>query len=151
VGILIGRWESALTLPRKSRNTGALVAIKVIEIDKVDYEEMTHKNLQDTLKEIDILQQLRDSKARPYVNIIEEARPVHNELWIISEYASGGSVNTLMKPTAMSKDPGPGLAEKFIIPIARELAQGLKYIHEAGVLHRDLKCKHNLLWLCNIH
>jgi protein-serine/threonine kinase len=102
---------------------------------------MTHVNLQNTLKEIEILQQLRDSKARPYVNIIEEAKAVHNELWIVSEYASGGSVNTLMKPTAMTRDPGPGLAEKFVIPIARELAQGLKYIHEAGVLHRDLKCK----------
>ena len=101
---------------------------------------MTTKNLSETLKEIDILQQLRDSKARPYVNIIEEARPVHNELWIISEYASGGSVNTLMKPTMNLKEPGPGLPEKFIIPIARELALGLKYIHEAGVLHRDLKC-----------
>ncbi|KAI8939850.1 hypothetical protein NX059_003586 [Plenodomus lindquistii] len=106
---------------------------------------MTTKNLQDTLKEIDILQQLRDSKARPYVNIIEEARPVHNELWIVSEYASGGSVNTLMKPTSMLKDPGPGLPEKFIIPIARELATGLKYIHEAGVLHRDLKSNNVLI------
>lgn len=120
-----------------------MVAIKIIDIDKVDYEEMTTKNLSETLKEINILQQLRDSKARPYVNIIEEARPVHNELWIISEYASGGSVNTLMKPTMNLKDPGPGLPEKFIIPIARELALGLKYIHEAGVLHRDLKCKRN--------
>lgn len=99
---------------------------------------MTTKNLSETLKEINILQQLRDSKARPYVNIIEEARPVHNELWIVSEYASGGSVNTLMKPTMGTAHPG--LPEKFIIPIARELALGLKYIHEAGVLHRDLKC-----------
>ncbi|CAN9307224.1 unnamed protein product [Alternaria alternata] len=142
---LIGKGAYGRVYKGKSRNTGALVAIKIIEIDKVDYEEMTHKNLQDTLKEIDILQQLRDSKARPYVNIIEEARPVHNELWIVSEYASGGSVNTLMKPTAMTKDPGPGLAEKFIIPIARELAQGLKYIHEAGVLHRDLKSNNVLI------
>lgn len=130
-----------LTSSSKSRNSGGLVAIKIIDIDKVDYEEMTTKNLSETLKEIDILQQLRDSKARPYVNIIEEARPVHNELWIVSEYASGGSVNTLMKPTMMIKDPGPGLPENFIIPIARELALGLKYIHEAGVLHRDLKCR----------
>jgi protein-serine/threonine kinase len=106
---------------------------------------MTHVNLQNTLKEIEILQQLRDSRARPYVNIIEEAKAVHNELWIVSEYASGGSVNTLMKPTAMTRDPGPGLAEKFIIPIARELAQGLKYIHEAGVLHRDLKSNNVLI------
>ncbi|KAF2847809.1 hypothetical protein T440DRAFT_402610 [Plenodomus tracheiphilus IPT5] len=142
---LIGKGAYGRVFKGKSRVTGGLVAIKIIEIDKVDYEEMTTKNLQDTLKEIDILQQLRDSKARPYVNIIEEARPVHNELWIVSEYASGGSVNTLMKPTSMLKDPGPGLPEKFIIPIARELATGLKYIHEAGVLHRDLKSNNVLI------
>ena len=115
------------------------MAIKIIDIDKVDYEEMTTKNLSETLKEINILQQLRDSKARPYVNIIEEALPVHNELWIVSEYASGGSVNTLMKPT-MNDPDGPGLREKFIIPIARELAMGLKFLRDAGVIHRDLKC-----------
>lgn len=104
---------------------------------------MTSKNLQDTLQEIKILQQLKDSRARDYVNIIDEARTVHNELWIVSEYASGGSVNTLMKPRVfLSKT---GLEEKYIIPIARELAKGLKYIHEAGVIHRDLKCNNILV------
>lgn len=142
---LIGKGAYGRVFKGRSRNSGGLVAIKIIEIDKVDYEEMTTKNLQDTLKEIEILQQLRDSKARPYVNIIEEASAVGSELWIVSEYASGGSVNTLMKPTAMLKDPGPGLPEKFIIPIARELATGLKYIHEAGVLHRDLKSNNVLI------
>lgn len=142
---LIGKGAYGRVFKGKSRNTGGLVAIKIIDIDKVDYEEMTTKNLSDTLKEIEILQQLKDSKARPYVNIIEEARTVHNDLWIVSEYASGGSVNTLMKPTMMIKDPGPGLLEKFIIPIARELALGLKYVHEAGVIHRDLKSNNVLI------
>jgi protein-serine/threonine kinase len=142
---LIGKGAYGRVFKGKSRKHSGLVAIKIIDIDTVDYQEMTTKNLSETLKEIDILQQLRDSKARPYVNIIEEARAVHNELWIISEYASGGSVNTLMKPTLSIKDPGPGLPEKFIIPIARELALGLKYIHEAGVLHRDLKCNNVLI------
>ena len=142
---LIGKGAYGRVFKGKSRKTGGLVAIKIIDIDTVDYQEMTTKNLSETLKEIDILQQLRDSKARPYVNIIEEAKAVHNELWIISEYASGGSVATLMKPMAMLKDPGPGLPEKFIIPIARELALGLKYIHEAGVLHRDMKANNVLI------
>ena len=31
------------------------------------------------------------------------------------------------------------LEEKFIIPIARELAKGLKAIHDAGIIHRDVK------------
>ncbi|KAJ4382656.1 hypothetical protein N0V86_001878 [Didymella sp. IMI 355093] len=142
---LIGKGAYGRVFKGKSRKTGGLVAIKIIDIDTVDYQEMTTKNLSETLKEIDILQQLRDSKARPYVNIIEEAKAVHNELWIISEYASGGSVATLMKPMASLKDPGPGLPEKFIIPIARELALGLKFIHEAGVLHRDMKSNNVLI------
>ena len=142
---LIGKGAYGRVYKGKNRVHGGLVAIKIIDIDNQDYQEMTTENLAQTIKEIDILQQLRDSKARPYVNIIEEARTVHNELWIVSEYASGGSVNTLMKPTHAIKDPGPGLPEKFIIPIARELALGLKYVHEAGVIHRDLKTNNVLI------
>ena len=32
------------------------------------------------------------------------------------------------------------LDERYILPIARELAEGLKAIHEAGIIHRDVKC-----------
>ncbi|KAF2707467.1 kinase-like protein [Pleomassaria siparia CBS 279.74] len=140
---LIGKGAYGRVFKGVNRTTRGLVAVKIIDIDKVDYEEMTTKNLSETLKEISILQQLRDSKARPYVNIIEKAMPVHNELWIISEYASGGSVNTLMKPTMAL--PNAGLDEAFIITIARELSLALKFIHEAGVLHRDLKCNNVLI------
>jgi serine/threonine protein kinase len=41
-----------------------------------------------------------------------------------------------MKPTT----PG-GLLEKWIIPILREAAEGLKWVHQAGLIHRDIKCK----------
>lgn len=34
---------------------------------------------------------------------------------------------------------GDKLDEKFIIPIARELAEGLRAIHAAGIIHRDIK------------
>lgn len=129
-----------LTRSSTDRKTGETVAIKILDIDGSDYYERSQEQLSTTLKEISILQQLKNSKARPYVNVIMEALPVHNELWIISEYASGGSVSTLMKPTI-----NYGLEEKFIIPIARELALALKYTHEIGILHRDLKCANILI------
>ena len=40
---------------------------------------------------------------------------------------------------------GNKLQDKYIIPIARELAEALKAIHEAGIIHRDVKGN------CGIH
>jgi serine/threonine protein kinase len=40
-----------------------------------------------------------------------------------------------MKPTPN------GLKEKFIIPILREVAEAVMWVHQAGIIHRDLKCK----------
>lgn len=34
---------------------------------------------------------------------------------------------------------GDRLDEKFLIPVARELAEGLRAIHDAGIIHRDIK------------
>ncbi|KAI5299262.1 hypothetical protein KEM55_002395, partial [Ascosphaera atra] len=78
------------------------------------------------------MQQVKDAKAKN-INMIIEAVSIHSQLWLVCEYCPGGSVKTLMRAT------GDKLPEKFIIPIARELAEGLRAIHEAGIIHRDVK------------
>lgn len=45
-----------------------------------------------------------------------------------------------MKPTA----PG-GLQEKWIIPILREVAEAIFWVHKAGIIHRDIKCANVLI------
>ena len=37
---------------------------------------------------------------------------------------------------------GNKLEDSYIVPIARELAEALKAIHEAGIIHRDVKGKY---------
>jgi len=41
---------------------------------------------------------------------------------------------------------GGKLEDRFIVPIARELAEALKAIHEAGIIHRDVKGKYKFTW-----
>lgn len=68
-----------------------------------------------------------------------EALPVHSQLWLICEYCPGGSVKTLMRAT------NDRLAEKYLIVVARELGKALKGLHQAGIMHRDVKAANVLI------
>lgn len=141
---LIGKGAFGRVYKGKHRESNELVAIKICEIDRADYDEPSHahrdETIQQLLKETSILRQLRDSSAKN-VNRFYESFAFHSQLWMISEYVAGGSVRTLMRatPGGTPQKPMP-LEEHFIIPIAREVATGLKFVHDAGILHRDIKC-----------
>ena len=136
---LIGKGSFGRVYKCKKRATGDLVAVKIINIDDADFQEhvLEKDNTIDSFrKEVGILQQLKDAKAKN-VNLIHDAFDLHNQLWIVSDYCTGGSVRTLMRA---NPSPKQGLEEHFIIPIARELAIAIKSVHDIGVIHRDIKC-----------
>ncbi|KAL0257483.1 hypothetical protein SLS55_008297 [Diplodia seriata] len=140
---LIGKGAFGRVYKGKRREHNELVAIKICDIDKADYAEATQhrdETVKQLVKETSILQQLRDSSAKN-VNQFYESFAFHSQLWMITEYVAGGSVRTLMRatPGGTPQKPMP-LEEHFIIPIAREVAVGLKFVHDAGILHRDIKC-----------
>ncbi|KAL4920116.1 kinase-like domain-containing protein [Aspergillus aurantiobrunneus] len=118
-----------------------VVAIKVLDIDSLDYRsgrDFKDESIKDFIHETKVMKQVKDSGAKN-INEIIEAVSIHSQLWLVCEYCPGGSVRTLMRAT------GDRLEERFAIPVARELAAGLRAIHDAGIIHRDIKAANVLI------
>lgn len=108
-------------------------AIKVMDADAVDIRanaKFRDESIKEFMHETKVLKKLAGA---PNVNQIFDVMEVEAQLWIISEYVPGGSVKTLMQGT------GGKLDESYILVIAREVAKGLKAVHNSGIIHRDLK------------
>ncbi|KAK5732475.1 hypothetical protein LTR17_010531 [Elasticomyces elasticus] len=134
---LIGKGGYGRVYKCRKRSNGALVAVKIINIDDADFQEHVldkDNTISSFRKEVAILQQLKDNNAKN-INLIHDAFDMHNQLWIVSDYCTGGSLRTLMRA-----NPRKGFEEHFIVPVARELAIAIKSVHDIGVIHRDIKC-----------
>ncbi|KAM0274245.1 hypothetical protein ACHAQH_008043, partial [Verticillium albo-atrum] len=115
-----------------------LFAVKIISIEEGDiHQPGAADTFNDILKEVNTLKLLRNSGAKNINNIVDTLL-VGQTVWMITEYCAGGSVASLMRPTG-------GLSEKWIIPILREVAEALHWVHLEGVIHRDLKCANVLI------
>ncbi|KKZ60083.1 hypothetical protein EMCG_00774 [[Emmonsia] crescens] len=138
---LIGKGAYGRVYKGRQLPTQKPVAIKVLEIDTLDYKtvrDFRDESIKDFIRETNIMKQVKDAGAKN-INMLIEAFSIHSQLWLICEHCPGGSVKTLMRAT------GDRLEERFIIPIARELAEGLRAIHDAGIIHRDVKAANVLI------
>ncbi|KAJ5093581.1 hypothetical protein N7456_009442 [Penicillium angulare] len=138
---LIGKGAYGRVYKGRQTPSNRLVAIKVLDIDSLDYKSLRDfrdESIKDFIHETKVMKQVKDSGAKN-INELIEAISIHAQLWLVCEYCPGGSVRTLMRAT------GDKLEERFIIPIARELAVGLRAIHDAGIIHRDVKAANILI------
>ncbi|KAF9047267.1 kinase-like domain-containing protein [Panaeolus papilionaceus] len=111
--------------------SGKIVALKIIDLDTAD------DDVEDIQREVALLTQLRDA---PNITQYYGCYMDGPRVWIVMEFASGGSALALMKS---SKDGC--IEEKYTAVIIREVLIALSYLHKVPVIHRDMKAANVLV------
>uniref|UniRef100_V5ES80 non-specific serine/threonine protein kinase n=2 Tax=Kalmanozyma brasiliensis (strain GHG001) TaxID=1365824 RepID=V5ES80_KALBG len=127
---LVGRGAYGAVYRGVHVETGAAVALKVVNLDTPD------DDVSDIQREVALLSQLREAATKNVVRYWG-CWLKGPELWIVMDFAEGGSVRTLMKA-------GP-IAERYCAVIVRETLVALNYLHKSGIIHRDIKAANILL------
>eukprot|EP00596_Hydrurales_sp_CCMP1899_P000199 CAMPEP_0119040106 /NCGR_PEP_ID=MMETSP1177-20130426/9951_1 /TAXON_ID=2985 /ORGANISM="Ochromonas sp, Strain CCMP1899" /LENGTH=1029 /DNA_ID=CAMNT_0007004845 /DNA_START=28 /DNA_END=3117 /DNA_ORIENTATION=+ len=106
----------------------ACVAVKMIDLEGIG-DELDVVN-----QEIAIMSNVQCPQLMKY----HASHIVGMNLWIIMEYLEAGSISDLLK------DSGP-LDEPSIAYVLKELLLALRYLHDEGKIHRDVKAGNLLL------
>ncbi|GAA5957989.1 hypothetical protein JCM3765_006225 [Sporobolomyces pararoseus] len=111
--------------------TGTVVALKVIDLDTPE------DDISEIQKEVSLLSELGQDAAKHNITCYHGSYLNRYELWIAMDFASGGSIRTLMKSGSIE--------EKYASLIVREVLIALSFLHRQGIIHRDVKAANVLL------
>ena len=95
----------------------------------------------DFVREVTLLQSLTHDRILRYVGKVQDKKT--RRLWIATEVMAG-SVSTLLQ---MIKNSGGShmLSWRLILQIMADAAEGMTFLHETDIIHRDLKAENLLL------
>ncbi|EDO17410.1 hypothetical protein Kpol_1037p6 [Vanderwaltozyma polyspora DSM 70294] len=129
---VIGKGSFGVVYKAVNRKTNQVVAIKEVNYDN-------DEELNDIMSEIHLLKNLNHVNIVKYHGFIQKM----DTLYIILEYCSRGSLKKLISPNR-------GIPEIEAQSYIRQTLQGLSYLHEQGVIHRDIKSANLLLDSSNV-
>ncbi|BGP60592.1 hypothetical protein NBRC10512_007791 [Rhodotorula toruloides] len=124
--VKIGQGASGGVYTAYQVGTNMSVAIKQMNLEQQPKQDLI-------INEILVM---KESRHQNIVNFIDSFL-VKNDLWVVMEYMEGGSLTDVVTANIMS--------EGQIAAVSREVLQGLKHLHEHGVIHRDIKSDNILL------
>ncbi|KDO52990.1 hypothetical protein CISIN_1g000533mg [Citrus sinensis] len=104
---------------------GDFVAIKQVSLENIAQEDL---NI--IMQEIDLLKNLNHKNIVKYLGSLKTRSHLH----IILEYVENGSLANIIKPNKFGPFP-----ESLVAVYIAQVLEGLVYLHEQGVIHRDIK------------
>ncbi|PVU89962.1 hypothetical protein BB559_004837 [Furculomyces boomerangus] len=124
---LVGRGAYGLVYRGYDNLKNKTVAIKIMDLDK------NNESISDIQREISILSQLNSPHITSYIKSFVSDK----NLWIVMDYAEGGSINKLLKAGSFE--------EKYTGLIMLGALSALEYLHKYGIMHRDVKAANILI------
>ncbi|KAJ1722138.1 ATP binding [Coemansia erecta] len=110
--------------------TGAIMAVKEVELPKPGSVSMNrNQKMADALRhELDLLKGLDHKNVVKYLGTDMDDR----NIYIFLEYVSGGSVSSALASFGM-------FPESLVQTYTSQILEGLVYLHDQGIIHRDIK------------
>ncbi|ELP91817.1 protein serine/threonine kinase, putative [Entamoeba invadens IP1] len=127
--------EGSFGVVYKGSYRGNVVAIKKMKQFNFDDE-----SIEEFEKEVDMLDKFRSE----YIVHFYGAVFIPNKVCMVTEFAQFGSCQDLMKHKSSSE-----IDMKIRIKITKGAANGILYLHENGILHRDIKPDNILVFSLN--
>ena len=125
---LIGRGSFGKVFKCMNKKTAQLVAVKEINLDKSADE------LPEIQKEMDMLCACESEYVVKYYGYTFVNG---NNLWIVMEYMSGGSIRDMLQIRTMP--------EQEIAIVLQQVLHGLEFLHRGRKIHRDIKAANILV------
>ncbi|KAH9079546.1 Pkinase-domain-containing protein [Lactarius deliciosus] len=127
-GALIGAGSFGKVYLGMDATNGLLMAVKQVEVPTGASDERK-KTMTDALeREIELLKDLQHENIVQYLYSSSDDEFFN----IFLEYVPGGSVAALLRNYGAFEEP---LVRNFV----RQILEGLHYVHERGIVHRDIK------------
>jgi serine/threonine-protein kinase 24/25/MST4 len=118
---LIGKGSFGKVYRAVKIHSGSVVAIKIMDLD-TEEDDIT------SVRQELLLLSKCDS---PFITKYHESILVGSKLWIVMDYAAGGSIRSLLQSGV--------IPESAISNILRQVLNALVYLQKVGIIHRDIK------------
>lgn len=146
LGDIVGSGSFGIVYRARVNTTGQLIVVKVVSVDSHDRHSLAHAEALEN--ELSLLQALQHTRIVRYLGHERMSGRLENtsspladdcdKLLVMCEYMPGGSIAGAIRQF------GP-FDEKAIALHTRQILEGLSFLHDNRVCHRDLKCDNVLI------